>query len=103
MTEPVVIHIQHSDEFSYEPNQYYYVYYGYPPTLLLGPTQTPYISAAQELIALGYDPNRKLLMRRRGVNVNQLNYTIHYASMLGVEDEQQPDPAAQSIEVGPDP
>jgi hypothetical protein len=96
----VVVHIQHTDEVTYAPNQYYNVYYAFPEVLLAGPTQTPYIAAAQALLALGYDPNRKLLMRRRGVDVNQLAYTIHYASQLGAEDEQQPPPVGRTGEVG---
>jgi len=100
MADPVVVHIQHTDEVTYEPNQYYYVYYGFPEVLLAGPTQTPYIDAANALLALGYDPGRRLFMRRRGVDVNQLNYSILQASQLEIEDEQQPPPQGRNIEVG---
>jgi hypothetical protein len=85
MAPPLVIHIQPVEtEFLVD----YLVYLG--PTLLLGPTPTPYIDAARELLSLGYDPARKLLMRRRGVNVNQLEYLLEYAAELGAENQANP-------------
>ena len=82
MTEPIVIHIQPVDERLVD----YDVYLG--PILLLGPTPTPYIDAANRLLFLGYDPERRLFMRRRGVDVNQLNYELEEAALLGAEDQQ---------------
>jgi hypothetical protein len=82
--EPIVIHIQPFDAFLIA----YYVYLG--PTLLLGPTTTPMRDAARELLFLGYDPERLLFMRRRGVNVNQLVYEIGDAADLNFEWQANP-------------
>lgn len=82
MAEPIVIHIQPIDDDLID----YVVYLG--PLLLLGPTPTPYIDAANRLLYIGYDPERRLLMRRRGVDVNQLNYELADAARLGFENEQ---------------
>jgi hypothetical protein len=84
MAEPVVIHIQPADEGML----YYNVYLGQ--RFLLGPTRTPYIDSANTLIGLGYDPYRKLFMRRRGVDVNQLSYLIAVAAELGEENQFNP-------------
>ena len=96
MADPIVVTIQPTAEFVYAPNQFYDVYYAFPEVLLVSSTQTPYISAAQTLLGLGYDATRKLFMRRRGVSINQLNYTIGNAAELGVEYEQQPPPQGRA-------
>lgn len=93
MAEPLVIHIQPVDAALVD----YLAFLG--PTLLVGPTPTPYISSANELISLGFDPSRKLYMRRRGVDVNQLSYTLGVAARLEVEDQENP-PAPYPL--GPD-
>lgn len=87
MADPVVVHIQPATEADFNRVNYYAFIYN---TLLLGPTGTPYIDTANKLLALGYDPDRRLLMRRRGVDVNQLNYTIGEAAALEFEDQSNP-------------
>lgn len=84
MTEPIVIHIQPAGEGMID----YDIYMG--GFFLLGPTPKPYITAARELIADGYDPARKLIMRRRGVDVNQLSYALGDAARLTVENQANP-------------
>jgi hypothetical protein len=84
MAAPLVVHIQpvgpqHNVYDAFVFNRF-----------LLGPTRTPYIDTANVLLNLGYDPYRQLFMRRRGVNVNQMNYTLIQAATLGVEDERNP-------------
>ena len=71
------------------------------PAVLLGTTSTPYIDAANALLALGFDPERRLLMRRRGVDVNQLSYELEEAAALGAEN-QQIIPATTLYPVGQD-
>jgi hypothetical protein len=84
MADPVVVHIQPVSEFDYARDEYLAFVYN---RFLLGPTETPYRDTANALLALGYDPDRQLFMRRRGVDVNQLNYTIGEAAELVVEDQ----------------
>ena len=95
MAEPIVIHIQPVDDELVD----YDVFLG--PAFLLGPTSTPYIDAANALLALGFDPERRLLMRRRGVDVNQLSYELEEAAALGAEN-QQIIPATTLYPVGQD-
>jgi hypothetical protein len=86
MTAPYVVHIQPVDQTELI---LYLVYLG--PTLLAGPTATPYIDAAINLLNTpGFDPTVPLIMRRRGVNVNQLNYPLGIAAQLGVENQANP-------------
>ena len=87
MADPVVVTIQPASETDPARDEYYAFVYNAP---LLGPTETPYIDTAIELLALGYDPARLLFMRRRGVDVNQLAYTIGQAAQLEVEDQANP-------------
>lgn len=86
MSAPLVVHIQPVDTTELID---YVVYFG--PVLLIGtPTPTPYIDAANELLARGYSPDRRLLMRRRGVNVNQLSYRLGEAAALEIENQANP-------------
>ena len=84
MADPVVVIIQPANEFDPNRDEYNAFIYN---QFLLGPTETPYTDTARELISLGYDPARLLFMRRRGVDVNQLSYTIGEAAALEVEDQ----------------
>jgi hypothetical protein len=84
--DPVVVIIQPVSEFGARGTYYAFVYN----TLLLGPTDTPYIDTAVRLLTMGFDPARLLFMRRRGVSVNQLSYTIGEAAVLEVEDQSNP-------------
>jgi hypothetical protein len=81
MAEPYVIHIQPVDQNLVD----YLSFHGQ--QFLLGPTPTPYIDTAILLVGLGFDYNRLLIMRRRGVDVNQLVYTIGEASELEFENQ----------------
>lgn len=81
------MHIEPVGNGDFDRDDYYAFIYN---RLLLGPTTTPYSDTARTLLALGYDPGRRLLMRRRGVDVNQLNYMIYYAARLGVENQANP-------------
>lgn len=87
MADPVVVHIQPVSEADPNRDAYYAFVYN---ALLLGPTRTPMIDTANVLLSLGYDPGRKLLMRRRGVDVNQLSYRIIDAAQLEVENQSNP-------------
>lgn len=87
MADPVIVHIQPASESDTGRDEYFAFVYN---ALLLGPTETPYIDTANRLLALGFDPYRRLLMRRRGVDVNQLDYTIRQAALLEVEDQSNP-------------
>lgn len=87
MSDPVVVHIQPASLADYYRVSYFAFIYN---ALLLGPTTTPYIDTAIELLALGFDPTRRLLMRRRGVDVNQLSYTIGQAAELEFENQANP-------------
>lgn len=87
MPDPVVVTIQPVSEFDPFRDEYYAFIYN---RLLLGPTTTPYIDTARALLTLSFDPDRLLLMRRRGVDVNQLSYTIRNAALLEVENQSNP-------------
>jgi hypothetical protein len=81
MADPIVVTIVPADEA--DPRRILYYAYVYN-TLLLGPTTTPYQDTANELLNLGYDPQRILLLRRLGVGVNQLSYKLFRAAVLEV-------------------
>src|SRR5215468_4368306 len=85
--QALYVHIQPVSEFDPLRDEYYAFVYN---QLLLGPTETPYTDTARALLALGYDPSLRLIMRRRGVDVNQLNYTLFDAARLEVEDQSNP-------------
>lgn len=87
MADPIVVHIQPVSEADPNRDEYYAFVYN---VFLLGPTETPYIDTANRLLSLGYDPGRMLLMRRRGVDVNQLAYRIGVAAQLEVENQANP-------------
>jgi hypothetical protein len=84
MADPIVLHIQPVSETDFLRDEYYTFVYN---EFLLGPTETPYIDSARELLARGYDPQRRLFMRRRGVDVNQLDFKLIDAAELEVEDQ----------------
>jgi hypothetical protein len=85
--DPVVVFIEPA--FEHDERRIYYFAFVHN-TFILGPTLTPYIDTAKYLIGEGVDPDRKLFMRRKGVNVNQLAYTIGHAAELFVEDQANP-------------
>lgn len=78
MAEPLVIRIMALGD--HPARRFYWVFFNN--AFLLGPSFAPYADSARELLALGYDPNRRLLMRRVGVEVNQFNYTLAHAAAL---------------------
>jgi hypothetical protein len=85
--EPVVVHIMPWDEPDF--TRVFYLAYIYD-HFLLGPTATPYRDTARELLLQGFDRDRLLLMRRFGVEVNQLSYPIGLAAELEVENQANP-------------
>jgi hypothetical protein len=85
--DPIVVHIVPVNE--YDERRIFYFAYVFN-QLLLGPTLTPYSDTARELLFLGYDPDRVLLMRRTGVEVNQLAYPIDQAAVLEIENQANP-------------
>jgi hypothetical protein len=85
--DPVVVHIVPSSET--DERRIFYNAFIYN-EFLLGPTVTPYTDTARELLARGYDGERQLLMRRKGVDVNQLQYTIEHAAELEIENQANP-------------
>ena len=87
MADPIVVHIEPVSEADLDRDSYNAFIYN---VFLLGPTDTPYTDTANRLLYLGYDPDRRLLMRRRGVDVNQLAYTVGQAAALVVEDQSNP-------------
>lgn len=84
--DPLVIHIQPVEHVHLIR---YLVYFG-SVLLIADPTPTPYIDSANLLLSLGYSGGRQLFMRRRGVNVNQLAYTLAEAARLEVENQANP-------------
>jgi hypothetical protein len=87
MSDPVVVHIEPVSELDEDRDTYFAFVYN---EFLLGPTIHPYVTTARVLLDRGYSPDRKLFMRRRGVNTNQLSYTIGQAA--GLEEENQANP-----------
>lgn len=88
MAEPVIVHIHPWNELDAR-NLFYLAYVNN--VQVAGPTATPYRDTARYLLQHGYDPIRLLLMRRHGVEVNQLEYRIVEAA--GLEFENQANPA----------
>lgn len=96
LVEAIVVHIQPVDQALID----YIVFLGQV-LLIATPTPIPYTMAAQALLALGYDPARQLLMRRVGVNVNQLSYALGDAALLNVENQQVLNPLIRSVFISP--